>query len=92
MFEKIVIRELAKEFNKAEFDVRIQKDKGKQVNITLKGMQCDMTTAYLILGKVIAEKIHLDDLDMEICKELAKFINDNANTTEFDVSDLDKDD
>lgn len=92
MFEEFVIRELAKEFNKAEFDVSIQKDEGKQVNITLKGMKCDMTTAYLILGKVIAEKIHLDDWNMKICKKLAEFINDNAKTTEFDVSDLGKDD
>lgn len=92
MFEEIVIKELAKEFNNAEFDVRIQKDKGKQVNMTLTGTQCDMTTAYLILGKTIAEHIHLNDLDMEICKKLAEYINDNAETTKIDVSDLDEDD
>lgn len=89
MFEEIVIRELAKQFNEAEFDVRIKKAKGTQIDMTLKGSKCDITTAYLILGKVVAENIHIEDLDMDICKKLAENINDNAETTKIDVSEFD---
>lgn len=85
MFEKIVIKELAKEFSQAKVDVGIKKDAGKEIEMTIRGTDCDIVTAYLLLGKVVSSKIELDELDAELCVKVAEYINDNAETTNMDI-------